>query len=256
MIQLTEFAAAMKTPLRYSFIIIMLGLFSSCAEQFREIRGSENRGNAFLGGGLTSSTATKRTDKAKSETVTPHQTVIHVKQAVTEPVAENTPNGSLNEPKIEKVANNPTSIIQGQKSSVISKTNGSSARTLEKKKPLKLGKILKKALSQRGNGKEVNGWLVALGIVGIIISILGLLTALLGAALGNGSLIMEFLGFYFDPIIIDIIVFLLGLISSIWLLTSPTLQDANAFKIAAIILAALPIFLILILFLGLILFEL
>ncbi len=95
-----------------------------------------------------------------------------------------------------------------------------------------------------------------MGILGIIISILGLLTALLGAALGNGSLIMEFLGFYFFPIIIDIIVFLLGLISSIWLLTSPTLQDANAFKIAAIILAALPIFLILILFLGLILFEL
>jgi hypothetical protein len=47
---------ALKTTIRYSLIIFTLGLFSSCAEQFREIRGSENRGNAFLGTGLAKST--------------------------------------------------------------------------------------------------------------------------------------------------------------------------------------------------------
>lgn len=142
----------MKTPLRYLLIIFSLGLFSSCAEQFREIRGSENTGNAFYGGGLTSTTATKRTDKAKGETVTPQQKVIHMENAVTEPVAENTPNTNLNEPKIEKVENNQAHVIKGQKSSVVTKTNGSSANTLKKKKLSKPVKILKKAVLQWGNG--------------------------------------------------------------------------------------------------------
>ena len=91
MLVLNELAKAMKTPIRFLFIILTLGLFSSCAEQFREIRGSENQGNAFLGGGLTSSTATKRTDKATGERVTPQQTVIPVEQAASDIEAQSAP---------------------------------------------------------------------------------------------------------------------------------------------------------------------
>ena len=108
---------ALKTTIRYSLIIILLGLFSSCAEQFREIRGSENRGNAFLGTGLAKSTATKRTDKTNVERVTPQQTLIHMENAVTVPVAENIqePEPNPNESKIKKVETNQSRVIIGQK---------------------------------------------------------------------------------------------------------------------------------------------
>lgn len=230
MIQLTEFATAMKTPLRYSLIILTLGLFSSCAEQFREIRGSENRGNAFLGGGLTSSKATKRTDKARSETVTPHQTVIHVEQAVTEPVAENTQEPEPNpvESKIEKAETNPTSVIQGQKSSVSVKGKKGQFQSLKKTKLLKQAKILKKALLLRGN--EINENLYELGIAGYISSIIGG-PILIEALWGEGILIIIVLGVFF----------LLSLISSIWLTAKPTLEDGNLLKKTAIVIAALSV---------------
>jgi hypothetical protein len=244
----------MKTPIRYSLIILTLGLFSSCAEQFREIRGSENRGNAFLGGGLTSSTATKRTDKSKGETLPPHQTVINLEQAVTEPVAENTPNGSLNAPKIEKVANNPTSVIQGQKSSVSGKNKEIQFHSLKKTKLSNPIKTLKKSLLQRGNGKEVNGWLVALGILGLISSILGILIVLIAAIFESSSILMGILGVD-APLLVDFFLFLLGLISSIWIIASPTLEDANGLKIAAVVIAALPLLMILIYLMGLLLLN-
>ena len=235
----------MKTPIRYTFIILTLGLFSSCAEQFREIRGSENRGNAFLGGGLTSSTATKRTDKATGEKVTPQQTVIPVEQAASEIAAESNPKPNPIEPKNEEVESNPTSVIQGQKSNISSKNNRSSTRIIKKKKRSKPAEILKKATTQRGNGNDVNGYLIALGILGIIGSAIGILEALWGF-LWTEELIFAGLA----------VLFLFSFISSIWLIASPTLEDANALKIAAIILAALPVFIILILFLGIILFDL
>ena len=93
----------MKLPIRFSFLILAFGIFSSCAEQFREIRGSENRGNAFLGTGLKTSSATKRTDKTKGERVMPQQTVIPVEQEASESAVERTPNPSSVGPKIEKV---------------------------------------------------------------------------------------------------------------------------------------------------------
>ena len=195
---------ALKTALRYSLIIFALGLFSSCAEQFREIRGSKNRGNAFLGGGLTSSTATatKRTDKAKCERVTPHQTVIQVEKAVPESVAENTqePDPNPIESKIEKAETNPTSVIQGQKSSVSGKDKKGQFHFLKKTKLLKPAKILKKALSRQNNGNaehrflespyfggSIGDWLLYINVL-LSLIIIGLLliyafidwTALLG----------------------------------------------------------------------------
>jgi hypothetical protein len=247
-IQLTEFAL-MKTPIRYSLIILTLGLFSSCAEQFREIRGSENRGNAFLGTGIATSTATKRTDKTKGERATPLQTVIPVEQVATEIAAENSQNRNPIEPKIEKTETNPTSVSQGQKSNVSSKNKGSSTRILKKTKLSNPVKILKKALSQRDNGDKVNGWLMALGILGIISSILGMLIVLLLASEGWDSIIMDLLGFSSFSLVIDFLIVLLVLISSIWLVKNPTLEDANALKIAAIVLVALsvlPVFLLMI----------
>ena len=244
---------ALKTTIRYSLIIFTLGLFSSCAEQFREIRGSENRGNAFWGTGIATSTATKRTDKTKGERATPQQTVIPVEQVATEIAAENSQNRNPIEPKIEKTETNPSSVITGQKGSVSEKNKGSSTRILKKKKLSKPAEILKKALSQRDNGDKVNGWLMALGIVGIISSILGMLIVLLLASEGWDSIIMDLLGFSSFSLVIDFLIVLLVLISSIWLVKNPTLEDANAHKIAAIVLAALPVFLLLILFLGIIL---
>ena len=254
MIQLTEFAPAMKTPLRYALIILTLGLFSSCSEQFREIRGSENRGNAFLGTGLAKSTASKRTDKTKGERVMPQQTVIPVEQAATEIAAENSPNRNPIEPKIEKTETNPTSVITGQKGSVSEKNKGSSTRILKKTKLSNPVKILKKALSQRYNGKEVNGWLVALGILGLISSILGILIVLIAAIFESSSILMGILGVD-APLLVDFFLFLLGLISSIWIIASPTLEDANGLKIAAVVIAALPLLMILIYLMGLLLLN-
>ena len=159
-----------KTTIRYSLIIFTLGLFSSCAEQFREIGGSENGGNAFLGSRLTTSTATQRTDKARGETVTPQQTVIPVEQEASEIAAENSPNRNPIEPKIEKTETNPTSVSQGQKSRVSVKGKKDQIHSLKKTKLLKPAKILKKAKLQRRNGYGNNGYIIALGIAVIISS--------------------------------------------------------------------------------------
>jgi hypothetical protein len=228
MVLLCEFATAMKTVVRYSLIIFTLGIFSSCAEQFREIRGSQNQGNAFFGGGLTSSTATKRTDKAKGETVMPHQTVINVEQTVTEPVAAVTPELNSTKSKVEIAETNQTSVIQGQKSNVLGKGKKGQFHFLQKPKLSNPVKILKKSLSQRASGSETNGFLMTFGILGIIGSILGILFSLLFGLL-FGELIILIWG----------LVFLLTLISSIWLVVSPNFENAKVLKIAATVLSAL-----------------
>ena len=239
MVLLCEFAIAMKTVFRYSLIIFTLGIFSSCAEQFREIRGSQNQGNAFFGGGLTSSTATKRTDKAKGETVTPQQTVINVEQTVTEPVVENTPDVNPLESKIEKVETNQAHAIQGQKSSVSGKGKKGQFHFLQKTKLLKPGKIHKKFLSQKGN--QFNSNLYALGQWGMFCSIIGGLI-LISALSGEGLLVVTIFGLFF----------LLSLISSIWLYLKPTWEDANILKYTAIVFAVLSVLMGLLIFLGLI----
>ena len=149
----------MKTALRYSLIIFTLGLFSSCAEQFREIRGSENRGNAFLGTGIATSTATKRTDKTKGERATPQQTVIPVEQAASDIEAQSTPAPNPIEPIVEKVETNQSRVITGQKSSNSSKTNSSSSPTLKKRKSSKPAKFLKQAISRKGNRNSAQSFL-------------------------------------------------------------------------------------------------
>jgi hypothetical protein len=225
---LTVFAMDLKATIRYSLIIFTLGIFSSCAEQFREIRGTENKGNAFFGGGLTSSAATKRTNKAKGETVTPQQTVINVEQTVTEPVAAVTPELNSTKSKVEIAETNQTSVIQGQKSNVLGKGKKGQFHFLQKPKLSNPVKILKKSLSQRASGSETNGFLMTFGILGIIGSILGILFSLLFGLL-FGELIILIWG----------LVFLLTLISSIWLVVSPNFENAKVLKIAATVLSAL-----------------
>jgi hypothetical protein len=177
----------MKTPIRFLFIILTLGLFSSCAEQFREIRGSENQGNAFLGGGLTSSTATKRTDKATGERVTPQQTVIPVEQAASDIEAQSAPAPNPIEPIVEKLETNQSRFITGQKGSVSSKHNSSSSPTLKKRKSLKPAKFLKQAISRKDNrnsaqsflespyfGGSIGDWLLYINVI-LSFIIIGLL---------------------------------------------------------------------------------
>jgi hypothetical protein len=177
----------MKTPIRFLFIILTLGLFSSCAEQFREIRGSENQGNAFLGGGLTSSTATKRTDKATGERVTPQQTVIPVEQAASDIEAQSAPAPNPIEPIVEKLETNQSRVITGQKGSVSSKHNSSSSPTLKKRKSLKPAKFLKQAISRKDNrnsaqsflespyfGGSIGDWLLYINVI-LSLIIIGLL---------------------------------------------------------------------------------
>jgi hypothetical protein len=227
----------MKTLIRYSLIIFTLGIFSSCAEQFREIRGSQNQGNAFFGGGLTSSTATKRTDKAKGETVTPPQTVINVEQTVTEPIAAVTPEPNSTKSKVEIAETNQTSLIQGQKSNVSGKGKKGQFHFLQKTKLLKPGKINKKSLSQKGNQFNIN--LYELGKWGMICSIIGGLI-LISALSGEGLLL------------VTLLFFLLSLISSIWLFLKPTWEDANPLKNTAIVFAVLSVLMGLLILLGLI----
>ena len=216
-----------------------MGLFSSCAEQFREIRGSENRGNAFLGTGLATSTTTKRTEKTKGERVMPQQTIIPGEQAASEIAAENDPKPNPIETKIEKVESNPTSVSQGQKSSVSIKGKKGQFHSLKKTKLLKPAKILKKALAQKGN--EINKNLYELGFAGILSSIIGG-PLLIGALIGEGNLIIIVLGVFF----------LLSLISSIWLYAKPTLEDDDVLKKTAIVIAALSVLIGLMILLALI----
>ena len=234
MVLLCEFAIAMKTVVRYSLIIFMLGIFSSCAEQFREIRGSQNQGNAFFGGGLTSSTAAKRTDKAKGETVTPQQTVINVEQTVTEPVAAVTPEPNSTKSKVEIAETNQTSVIQGQKSNVSGKGKKGQFHFLQKPKLSNPVKILKKSLSQRASGSEINGFLIVLGALGIISSIISALLILATASYAYGGITAAAIGFV-------ALFCLLPLISSIWLILSPNFENAMVLKIIAVIITVLSV---------------
>ena len=192
----------MKTPIRFLFFILTLGIFSSCAEQFREIRGSENQGNAFSGGGLTSSTATKQTDKAKGKKVSPQQTVIPVEQATTVIAAQSTPAPKPIEPEIEKVETNQSRVITGQKSSNSSKHNSSSSPTLKKRKPLKPAKFLKQAISRKGNrnsaqsflespyfGGSIGDWLLSLNLLLSLIIVVLILVVILIEWINIGPLI-------------------------------------------------------------------
>jgi predicted MFS family arabinose efflux permease len=75
---------------------------------------------------------------------------------------------------------------------------------------------------------------------------MGMFTAVIGILLDNSSILMEILGFFnFYPLIIDFLLFLLGLIGSIGLLKNPRFEDSNPRKIAMIILASLPMILLL-----------
>jgi hypothetical protein len=100
--------------------------------------------------------------------------------------------------------------------------------------------------SNSSNKEPINGYLIALGILGLIFSLMGMFTAVIGILLDNSSILMEILGFFnFYPLIIDFLLFLLGLIGSIGLLKNPRFEDSNPRKIAMIILASLPMILLL-----------
>ena len=169
----------------------------------------------------------------------PQQTVIPVEQVATEIATESTPAQNPIEPITEKVETNQTPVITGQKSSILSKNKGRSTRVLKKTKLSKPANSLKKATLQWSDGNDVNGYLIALGILGIIGSVIGILTALWGF-LWSEELIFAGLG----------VLFLLSFISSIWLIASPNLEDAKVLKTIAIVLAAVPVLLIFIWFLA------
>jgi len=236
---------ALKTTIRYSLIIFTLGLFSSCAEQFREIRGSENRGNAFLGAGLKTSAATERIDKAKCESVSPKQTVIHGEQTAISSFTTITPE-TIPNPTESQTANantNQYQIINGQKYIVVDKSNEAQSHSVKKKKLLKSSKIFKTAHKLWGNRHGNNGYLIALGIAGIISSIIGswmLLFLLITEAMGALGILLLF------------ILFLFAFMSSIWLIKSPKLEYGNSLKTAAVAITATSVLLFLLFILGLI----
>lgn len=234
----------MIATIRYAFIILSLGIFSSCAEQFREIRGSENRGSAFIGGELTSSRATKRKVEPKGDKASPQQTIIPVEQTISVIEAQSTPSPNPIQPEIETVESNSTSVIKGQKGKVSEENKGSSTRILKKKKLSKPVKILIKTRLQWKNGYNVNGYLIALGIAGIISSIIGswmLVFLLITEAMGALGILLLF------------ILFLFAFMSSIWLIISPKLEYGNPLKKAAVAITATSVLLFLLFILGLIL---
>lgn len=236
----------MKIPIQYLFITLAIGLFSSCAKQFREIRGSENRGNAFLGTGLKTSTATERTDKAKCESISPQQTVIHGEQTAISSFTTITPETFPNptEPQTANANTNQYQIINGQKYIVVDKSSEARSHSVKKKKLLKSSKIFKTAHKLWGNRHGNNGYLIALGIAGIISSIIGswmLLFLLISEAMGAVGILLLF------------IILLFAFVSSIWLMKSPKMEYGNPLKTAAVAVTATSVLLFLLFILGLIL---
>ena len=108
----------------------------------------------------------------------------------------------------------------------------------------KRAKILKKSKLQRRNGYGNNGYLIALGIAGIISSVIGswmLVFLLITEAMGALGILLLF------------ILFLLAFLSSIWLIKSPKLEYGNPLKKAAVAIIATSVLLFLLFMLGLIL---
>ena len=253
----------MKTVVRYSLIIFTLGIFGSCAEPFREM--GTRRSDFYLKHSTPTghgAYAINTTTKAKSASAfhNLHRDTLNVAEERLLGMFQNT--GVADSVFIQTgkkgdlglMSERTLGVAIPQKTLAVQKKGATRLAPLFLNQPqigpwsakhstyLTQKSVKSTGKSNSSNKEPINGFLVALGILGLIVSLLGLLVLGFAALWGASSLIMEILGFWSSyPILIDILVFLLGLISSIGLLVNPRFEDSNPLKIVMVILATLPI---------------
>jgi hypothetical protein len=227
-----------------------VGLFSSCAEQFREIRGSEHRGNPFGGGQSQSKKSPTKSELLQSTTS----------------VYDETPKYAPIQMRCDTISICNTTAI----SKVTSKTNRiqNQSDLGEKSAPTKVISILpslkkgwnkyvinpnKKQDKAGSNKSKGNIYMTLLGIFGLIGSVILFLFSSLYALLEETSLILAVFGLE-GPFLLDLIVIIMGFASSIWIISNPPedMSNLNALQILTILFSALNSLLPLILLLGLI----
>ena len=262
---LCEFAIFMKTVVRYSLIIFTLGIFGSCAEPFREmgtrrsdfyLNQSTPKGHAYAFNPSSNTKSGSGFQKIPRDTVNvaEERSLLAIRHMG---AAES--NYTLMDKKGEmNLMSEQTLGVAIPKKTVDVQKKGAARLAPFVLKQLHVGpwslnrstRITQKSdtvigKSDSSNKEPKNGYLFALGILGLIFSLLGMFTTVIGILLDNSSFLMEILGFIFYPLIIDFLLFLLGFIGSIGLLKNPRFEDSNPRKIAMIILASLPLILIL-----------
>jgi hypothetical protein len=269
-----EFAAHMKTLIRYSLIIFTLGIFGSCAEPFREM--GTRRSDFYLNHSTQTghgAYAINTTTKAKSASAfhnlhrdtlnVAEERLLHMFQnigaadSVFIQTGKKGDLGLMSERTLEIAISQKTLAVQKKGATRLAPSfikqphvdlwSLKRSTNLTQKSDTFIGK------SNSSKKEPINGYLIALGILGLILSLLGMFNTVIGILLDIDSLLMEILGFWSSyPIIIDFLLFLLGFIGSIGLLINPRFEDSNPRKIAMIILASLPmiLWLLFILFLS------
>jgi hypothetical protein len=253
----------MKTQVRYVLLIITLGIFGSCAEPFREmgtrrsdfsVNHSTPEGHAYAFNPSSNTKSGSGFQKIPRDTV--HVAEESSLRAIRHMGAAQS-NLTLTDKKGEMslMSEQTIGVAIPEKTVVVPKKgvarlapfvlkqlhSGPSSLNRSTRLTQKSDTVIGK--SNSSNKEPINGYLIALGILGLIFSLMGMFTAVIGILLGNSSFLMEILGFIFYPLIIDFLLFLLGLIGSIGLLVSPRIGDGNILKTIMIILASLPMIL-------------
>ena len=248
-IQFLNIADSMKVSIRLFITIMLVGLCSSCAEQFREIRGSEHRGNPFGGGQSPSKKSPTKYEILQSSTA----------------VYDETPKYAPIQMRCDTLNICNTIAI----SKVTSKTNRiqNQSDLGEKSAPTKAISILpslkkgwnkyvinpnKKQDKSASNKSKGNIYMTLLGVFGLIGSVILFLFSSFYALLEETSLILAVFGLE-GPFLLDLIVIIMGFASSIWIISNPPedMSNLSALQILTILFSALNSLLPVILLLGL-----
>ena len=231
----------MKPTLQISTLIVAILLFfGSCAEKYRVIKGYEQRQNTFWAGESTTKSSVKTKVVATNKKAVGNQITKSMNNAnadvhfeyMVDSKQEDISTKKFNEDfKEEKLISRDVRKIKTKSDKI--------SRFLNKKikKPIK---AIKSKKSNWGDDGTSSSFLLLIGILGVACAILGLLVAFFAWIYRGESLILAIMGIEAHWGI-DLAFFLLSLISSIWLIANPTMEDSNILKKVAILFAALPI---------------
>ena len=263
----------MKTQVQYGLFIITLGIFGSCAEPYKEI--GTRRPDFYLNHSNSNRNSYTFNSKTRSEfnlKKIPRDTLDFGEESSlyaiqhTSAVDSNYIVTCRNEVK-EFMSERTLGLSNLQYASVCHKKGASRlAPSILKQAPAgpcnlqqssihnqKRVKSIMKSNSRYGESSDE--YLKVLGFLGIIGSSLGLIFFGFAGLLGADSLLMQVLGFEAAyPIVIDLLILLLSLFSSIGLFVNSELGENDVIKTIMIILAAIPVFLLLLLILAILLF--
>lgn len=238
----------MRPTLQISTLIVAILLFfGSCAEKYRVIKGYEQRQNTFWAGESTTKSSVKTKVVATNKKAVGNQITksmnnvtksmnnanadVHFEYMVDSKQEDISTKKFNKDFKEEKLISRDVRKIKTKSDKI--------SRFLNKKikKPIK---AIKSKKSNWGDDGTSSSFLLLIGILGVACAILGLFVAFFAWIHGGESLILAIMGIEAHWGI-DLAFFLLSLISSIWLIANPTLEDSNILKKVAILFAALPI---------------